>query len=80
LIDFTLVDASNALAEVVVTSNTVSSRIDRFGASTAISARTIQQIPAQNRNFNDLASLSPLANGSNLGGQRFSSTNYLIDG
>jgi hypothetical protein len=80
LIDFTLVDASNALAEVVVTSNTVSSRIDRFGASTAISARAIQQIPAQNRNFNDLASLSPLANGSNLGGQRFSSTNYLIDG
>lgn len=80
LIDFQLTDANATLSEVVVTSNSVSSRIDRFGASTAISARTIQQIPAQNRNFNDLASLSPLANGANLGGQRFSSTNYLIDG
>lgn len=80
LIDFTLAETNSTLTEVVVSSNTVSSRIDRFGASTAISARTIQQIPAQNRNFSDLASLSPLANGANLGGQRFSSTNYLIDG
>ena len=78
--DFVLVESSSSLAEVVVTSSSISSRIDRFGASTAISARTIQQIPAQNRNFNDLASLAPTSNGSNLSGQRFSSTNYLIDG
>lgn len=78
--DFMLLDNNAALSEVVVTSNSVTSRIDRFGASTAISARTIQQIPAQNRNFNDLASLSPISNGANLGGQRFSSTSYLIDG
>ncbi len=78
--DFVLLDNNTSLSEVVVTSNSISSRIDRFGASTAISARTIQQIPAQNRNFNDLASLSPISNGANLGGQRFSSTNYLIDG
>ncbi len=78
--DFVLLESNSTLTEVVVTSNSVSSRIDRFGASTAISARTIQQIPAQNRNFNDLASLSPISNGANLGGQRFSSTSYLIDG
>jgi hypothetical protein len=78
--DFVLPESNSTLTEVVVTSNSVSSRIDRFGASTAISARTIQQIPAQNRNFNDLASLSPISNGANLGGQRFSSTSYLIDG
>ena len=64
----------------MVSTNSISSRIDRFGASTAISAKIIQQIPAQNRNFNDLASLSPVTNGANIGGQRFSSTNYLIDG
>ncbi|HZH36812.1 MAG TPA: carboxypeptidase regulatory-like domain-containing protein [Flavisolibacter sp.] len=80
LLDFMLAETNAALSEVVITSNSVSSRIDRLGASMAISARTIQQIPAQNRNFNDLASLSPVSNGSNLGGQRFSSTNYLIDG
>ena len=78
--DFILNDNDAALAEVVVTANSLTSRIDRFGSTTAISANTIKQIPAQNRNFNDLASLSPLANGANLGGQRFSSTSYLIDG
>lgn len=78
--DFTLLEKNTNLSEVVVSSNTVSSRIDRFGASTAISAKTIQQIPAQNRNFNDLASLAPTTNGANIGGQRFSSTNYLVDG
>ncbi len=78
--DFVLPENNSTLTEVVVSSGSVSSRIDRFGASTAISARTIQQIPAQNRNFNDLASLAPTSNGANLGGQRFSSTNYLIDG
>lgn len=78
--DFILLENSSTLSEIVIRSNVVSSRIDRFGATTAINANTIRQIPAQNRNFNDLASLSPLANGSNLGGQRFSSTAYLIDG
>ncbi|MBY0478733.1 MAG: carboxypeptidase-like regulatory domain-containing protein [Chitinophagaceae bacterium] len=78
--DFVLTENSSDLAEVVIRSNTLTSRIDRFGASTAISSSTIRQIPAQNRNFSNLASLSPLANGANLGGQRFSSTNYLIDG
>lgn len=78
--DFQLLNNSSNLQEVVVSTNSVSSRIDRFGASTAISAKIIQQIPAQNRNFNDLASLSPVTNGANIGGQRFSSTNYLIDG
>lgn len=78
--DFVLAENNATLAEVIVTSSSVSSRIDRLGASTAISSRTIQQIPAQNRNFNDLASLAPTSNGANLSGQRFSSTNYLIDG
>ena len=78
--DFLLSGNNSTLQEVVVSTNSISSRIDRFGASTAISAKIIQQIPAQNRNFNDLASLSPVTNGANIGGQRFSSTNYLIDG
>lgn len=71
-IDFVLETKTGSLEDVVVTTNTLTKRIDRFGASTAISAR--------NRNFNDLASLAPTSVGANLGGQRFSSTNYLIDG
>lgn len=77
---FELESSSENMQEVVVKANALAKRTDRFGASTAISARTIQQIPALNRNFNSLSALAPTTNGSNIGGQRFSSTNFLIDG
>ncbi|HSC39604.1 MAG TPA: carboxypeptidase regulatory-like domain-containing protein, partial [Chitinophagaceae bacterium] len=79
-IDFDVQPAAANLKEVVVTSAKLNSRVDRMGASTAISAKTIQQIPAQNRNFTNLANLAPTSNGGSLGGQRASSTNYVIDG
>ena len=80
LIDFALTPRTTSLQEVVVQANKLTSRIDRFGASTAISAKTIQQIPAQNRNFTNLAALAPTTNGTSISGQRPSSTNYVIDG
>jgi hypothetical protein len=80
VINFLLEVRTGSLEDVVVRTNPLTKRIDRYGASTAISAKTIQQIPAQNRNFSSLASLAPTTNGGNIGGQRFSSTNYVIDG
>jgi len=80
LFDFSLTEKVTQLEEVVVKRNLVNSRIDRLGASTAISAKTIQQIPAQNRNFTNLAALAPTTNGSSISGQRASSSNYTIDG
>lgn len=80
IINFTLAESATDLREVVVTSNAINSRIDRLGSSTAITAENIQQIPAQNRSFTNLSSLAPTTNGGNIGSQRFSSTNYLIDG
>lgn len=80
VVGFDLVPQSTNLQEVVVTSGKLNTRIDRMGASTAISAKVIQQIPAQNRNFTNLASLAPTVNGGSIGGQRASSTNYVIDG
>ncbi|WP_207421156.1 TonB-dependent receptor [Desertivirga brevis] len=79
-VDFKLTDASTQLSEVTVKSNTLSSRNDRLGGSTSINARTIQQIPALNRNFTNLISLAPTSNGGSVGGQLPSSTNYVIDG
>jgi hypothetical protein len=80
LIDFILSVNATDLAEVVVAANPLSARNDRLGGGTSITARTIQQIPAVNRNFTNLISLAPTSNGSSIGGQLPSSTNFLIDG
>lgn len=80
IVDFELQEKATSLQEVVVKANTVTSRIDRYGASTAISARMIQQLPTQNRNFNNLSALAPTTNGGSVSGQLPSSTNYQIDG
>jgi hypothetical protein len=80
LFDFDLTARISQLDAVVVKPGLTNSRIDRLGSSTAISAQDIQKIPAQDRNFTNLAALAPTSNGGNLGGQRASSTNYTIDG
>lgn len=80
IMDIDLQEKATSLQEVVVKANTVTSRIDRYGASTAISARMIQQLPTQNRNFNNLSALAPTTNGGSVSGQLPSSTNYQIDG
>jgi hypothetical protein len=79
-IDFVMSESVSNLKEITVNTNTLNKRIDRLGASTAITAQNIQQIPAQNRNFNNLSALAPTTNGGNISGQRASSTNFLIDG
>lgn len=80
-ISFELSEAATELEQVVVTNKGLSSRIDRMGESTAITSQDLKKIPAQNRNFTDLGSLSPLAGGGiNLGGQRRTSTNITLDG
>ena len=79
-VDFVMTELTTTLSEVVVKSNALSSRNDRLGGSTSINARTIQQIPALNRNFTNLLSLAPTTNGGSVSGQLPSSTNYLIDG
>lgn len=78
--DFTMMEKITQLQDVVVSAGSLNSRIDRMGASTSISAKVIQQIPAQDRNFTNLAALAPTTNGISISGQRASSTNYVIDG
>ncbi len=80
VIDFVMSEAVSNLKEITINANTLNKRIDRLGSSTAVTAQNIQQLPAQNRNFNNLSALAPTTNGSNISGQRASSTNFLIDG
>lgn len=79
-VNFILKQAATGLEEVVITTNSLSSRLDRAGGSTFIRSQDIEKLPTMDRNFTNLASLAPTVNGGNISGQRASSTNYLIDG
>jgi hypothetical protein len=78
--NFRLTESDTQLNEVIINTNSLTKRIDRLGSGTAITSQNIQQLPTQNRNFNNLSALAPTTNGTNISGQRASSTNYLIDG
>lgn len=78
--DFALSESAQQLEEVEVRGDQLTNRIGRLGASTAITAREVNRLPATNRDFTSLANLAPLTNGTNIGSQLASSTNYLIDG
>ncbi len=82
VLDFVMQEASTELDEVVVTSNTLTKRIEQLGASTKIGTDQIKTLPLEGRNFTGLTSLSPLQGGGsiNLAGQRRTSTNVTIDG
>ena len=82
VVDFFLREATNELEEVVITDQSLRSRLQREGNATAISAPEIKQLPNEGRNFTQLTSLSPLQGGGsiNLGGQRRTSTNITLDG
>jgi hypothetical protein len=79
-INVTLAETDRALQEITVKETALKSRVDRLGASTAITAANIAKLPINNRSFTSLLALSPLSNGGSIGGQLASSTNYLIDG
>ncbi|RAI89389.1 TonB-dependent receptor [Algoriphagus yeomjeoni] len=79
-LDIVLSEEAQSLSEVSVVANSLSNSIDRFGSSTAVTAKDMATLPVNGRNFNSLVDLSPVSNGSNLLGQLYSSTNYTIDG
>ncbi|MBA3670945.1 MAG: TonB-dependent receptor [Gemmatimonadaceae bacterium] len=79
--DFRLQRASVVLQEVIVSAEGDNARTERFGASTPISAQEIASIPADGRNFTDLAILSPLVgSGISIAGDKEVSTGISIDG
>ncbi|WP_132053403.1 TonB-dependent receptor [Pseudocnuella soli] len=79
-IGFSLIKNEGALTEVVVTTNTIRRNIANVGAATTISPKDLNTLPVNGRNFTTLIDLSPLANGTSIGGQLQSSTNFTIDG
>lgn len=79
-INFLVQGNAMQMQEVEVVANSLKNTVKTLGSSTAITARDISRLPVNGRNFTSLIDLSPLSNGSSLGGQLQSSTNYTIDG
>jgi len=80
---FRLDESTANLDPIVVTDELgTGARRERLGASTKVSAKEIEELPVQNRNFTDLALLAPTTSGSgfNIGGARTTSTDVRIDG
>ncbi|WP_204207187.1 carboxypeptidase regulatory-like domain-containing protein [Vaginella massiliensis] len=65
---------------VEVSGNSLIITIKNIGSSTSVTAKDIERLPVNGRNFTSLIDLSPLSSGSNLSGQLASSTNFMIDG
>ena len=79
-VNFDLIRNNGAMTEVVVTANTLRRGIENVGAATTISPKDLNTMPVNGRNFTSLIDLSPVANGTSIGGQLQSSTNFTIDG
>lgn len=79
-INFELVKNNGELTEVVVTASALRRSIANVGAATTISPKDLNTMPVNGRNFTSLIDLSPVANGTSIGGQLASSTNFTIDG
>lgn len=78
--DFRLVPGAVQLTEVAVSAEPARV-VERNGAVTRIGEQQVKELPNQNRRFQDLTKLSPLAgNGTSLGGARPMSTDVRIDG
>ncbi len=71
---------SEHLEEVVVTFDAFTADRKRLGTATKINNITMQRIPSANRNYQDLAALSPLTVGINPAGQNRGQTGFVLDG
>ena len=73
-------EASELLGEVVGTAAKTKFAAEKTGASTNISSAQIQNLPTINRSIDDIARISPYANGMGFAGGDGRSTNFTIDG
>lgn len=78
--NFTMIEATEMLDEIVVTANERNVTVERMGERTSVSSSDLSSMPVEGRNFSSLIDLSPVSRGSNLLGQLYSSTNFTLDG
>jgi len=79
-LNFAMENSATELQAVDIKANSLKNTVVTLGSSTPITAKDISKLPVNGRNFTSLIELSPLSNGSSLGGQLASSTNFTLDG
>lgn len=79
-LNFVMENSATELQAVDIKANSLKNTVVTLGASTPVTAKDISKLPVNGRNFTTLVDLSPLSNGSSLGGQLASSTNFTLDG
>lgn len=80
-VDFQLSQTATELSEVVVTGSGFKSRDTRLAAATSVTAQDVQNLPTNDRNFSNLAALSPLVgSGTDIAGVSGRSNSIQIDG
>jgi len=75
-----LKDASQQLKEVVVVASATKFATEKTGPSTNISANEMTALPTVSRSIEDIAKLSPYANGMSFAGGDGRSSNFTVDG
>ncbi len=80
-IPISLSEQVTELQAVTVVSTELRNRNERLGQSTLINSRQIQKLPTTNRNFSNLAQLSPMVGSSfNIGGINSRNDAFTVDG
>jgi hypothetical protein len=79
-VNISMQEKVQTLAVVEVVASGLKNKTENLGAATAISAKIINKLPVNGRNFTTLIDLSPLSRGGSISGQLGSSTNFTIDG
>jgi hypothetical protein len=79
-LNYTLKERSIALDEIQISHQGLNQTIQSLGAATAVTAKDLDKLPVNGRNFTSLIDLSPLSAGGSLSGQLGTSTNFSVDG
>jgi len=80
VLDAHLRESATALGEVVVVGSASRFNTERTGASTNVNNEQIRMMPTINRSIQDIARLSPYANGMSFAGGDGRSSNFTVDG
>jgi hypothetical protein len=75
-----LTESSQSLGEITVTANATKFSTERTGATTNVNNEQMRMLPSIDRSIQDIARLSPYANGTSFAGGDGRSTNLTVDG
>lgn len=80
VLNVTISESSNAIAEVVVTGSNPLLNSDRTGTTTNVGTRELNLLPTITRSLNDISRITPQSNGQSVGGGNYRQNNITVDG